>query len=256
MNPGNLLLRRLSGVLGARHLSALSAARAAAVGSQFPPAYAIDPLSVQNAASAGKSIASTSSSFGNAKANHQESVVSYPFFANEYFSSSAGIYESSGTFELSAESRKLLQNPINSSDIDITPDGLIYLSVSKYKQILNAAFGPGSWALVPRGPVGIIGRVLTREYALVINGKFVSQARGEQMFFNNEGIPTAVEGARSSALSRCCKDLGIAVELWDRAFITSFKKENCSLVAVMQNNARKMLWRRKDRKFEFPIREI
>jgi hypothetical protein len=44
--------------------------------------------------------------------------------------------------------------------------------------------------------------------------RFVSQARGEQDFFDNSGLPTASEGCKSNALMRCCKDLGIASELW------------------------------------------
>lgn len=42
----------------------------------------------------------------------------------------------------------------------------------------------------------------------------VGVARGEQEYFDPEGIPTATEGAKSNALMRCCKDLGIASELW------------------------------------------
>jgi hypothetical protein len=36
-------------------------------------------------------------------------------------------------------------------------------------------------------------------------------------------MPSAVEGCKSNALMRCCKDLGIASELWDPHFIRSFR---------------------------------
>ena len=42
----------------------------------------------------------------------------------------------------------------------------------------------------------------------------VAVARGEQEYFDPSGISTAQEGAKSNALMRCCKDLGIASELW------------------------------------------
>ena len=42
----------------------------------------------------------------------------------------------------------------------------------------------------------------------------VSIARGEQEYFDPSGIPTATESCKSNALMRCCKDLGIASELW------------------------------------------
>ena len=44
--------------------------------------------------------------------------------------------------------------------------------------------------------------------------RLVSVARGEQTFFDPAGLPTATEGCKSNALMRCCKDLGIASELW------------------------------------------
>lgn len=44
--------------------------------------------------------------------------------------------------------------------------------------------------------------------------RLVSVARGEQLFFDPAGLPTATEGCKSNALMRCCKDLGIASELW------------------------------------------
>lgn len=44
--------------------------------------------------------------------------------------------------------------------------------------------------------------------------RLVSVARGEQQFFDPSGLPTAAEACKSNALMRCCKDLGIAGELW------------------------------------------
>ena len=39
-------------------------------------------------------------------------------------------------------------------------------------------------------------------------------ARGEQEYFDPSGIATATEASKSNALMRCCKDLGVASELW------------------------------------------
>ena len=44
--------------------------------------------------------------------------------------------------------------------------------------------------------------------------RLVGIARGEQEYFDPSGIPTATEACKSNALMRCCKDLGIASELW------------------------------------------
>jgi hypothetical protein len=72
----------------------------------------------------------------------------------------------------------------------------------------------------------------------------VAVARGEQEYFDPSGIPTATEAAKSNALMRCCKDLGVASELWyaatsnviavsfkffvrDPRYIREFKAKHC-----------------------------
>ncbi len=151
----------------------------------------------------------------------------------------------------------ILTAPLNPTDIEITPDGKIYLPEIKYRRILIRAFGPGGWALIPRGTHSINSRNISREYALFCQGRFVGQARGVQDYFGEDGLPMASEGAKSNALMRCCKDLGIASELWDPSFMRSFKDEFCTQVWVTQgsNPAKKKLWRRKDRKFDYPYQE-
>lgn len=59
--------------------------------------------------------------------------------------------------------------------------------------------------------------LVSREYALYCQGKFVAQSLGEHTFYgdNNMHYGKACESAKSNALMRCCKDLGIASELWD-----------------------------------------
>jgi hypothetical protein len=55
---------------------------------------------------------------------------------------------------------------------------------------------------------------------------------------------------------RCCKDLGIASELWDPVFIREFKKEwGVQVWGVTNSGQKKALWRRKDRMLEYPYKE-
>ncbi|KAG5463802.1 MAG: mitochondrial genome maintenance MGM101 [Olpidium bornovanus] len=50
---------------------------------------------------------------------------------------------------------------------------------------------------------------------MFVFGRLVSEARGYQEFFHKgKTADVAVEGIKSNALMRCCKDLGIASELW------------------------------------------
>lgn len=91
-----------------------------------------------------------------------------------------------------------------------------------------------------------------------ISARLVSVARGEQDYFNPDGIPTAAEGCKSNALLRCCKDLGVASELWDPVFIRQFKKEHVREVWVEHVNTKqkKKIWLRKDAQVGYPFKEV
>lgn len=166
-----------------------------------------------------------------------------------------------GTEPFSDKAQNILSEEIPINDIEITPDGLLYLPEIKYRRILSKAFGAGAWGLAPRSETLVqksgLGGLLTREYALVVNGRLVSIARGEQTFFQEKGIPTAVEGCKSNALMRCCKDLGIASELWDPRFIKTFKKKYCEDVFVeyIPTKKKKKIWKRKDEDVEYPFKK-
>lgn len=73
----------------------------------------------------------------------------------------------------SSQATEALLTPINADDIEIKPDGIIYLPEIKYRRILNKAFGPGGWGLAPRGETLVTPQAVTREYALVVLGRLV-----------------------------------------------------------------------------------
>ncbi|KAG9500233.1 hypothetical protein J7337_008706 [Fusarium musae] len=116
-----------------------------------------------------------------------------------------------GVKAVTPEQNEILARPVDADDVEVKPDGIIYLPEVKYRRRLNEAFGPMAWGMVHRGDVVIGNQIVTREYALIVNGR-------------PESIPAAIEGAKSNALMRCCKDLGIASELWDPVYIRWFKK--------------------------------
>lgn len=155
------------------------------------------------------------------------------------------------------EAADVLLAPIPSDDIEVKPDGIVYLPEIKYRRILNKAFGPGAWGLAPRGETIVTGKSVTREYALLAHGRLVSVARGEQDYFSPEGIPTATEGCKSNALMRCCKDLGVASELWDPRYIRKFMKTNAKQVWAenVLTKKKKQLWMRKDDELRYPYKE-
>lgn len=88
--------------------------------------------------------------------------------------------------------------------------------------------------------------------------RFIAQARGECQYFSEETIPTAGEGCKSNALLRCCKDLGIASELWDPRFIRAFKKAHCHEIWVehVVTKKRRQIWTRKDSEPAYPYQAV
>ncbi|GKT65745.1 hypothetical protein ColTof4_03490 [Colletotrichum tofieldiae] len=165
-------------------------------------------------------------------------------------------YYGLGTQRFSKEVVDILLQPVNTADVEVKPDGIIYLPEIKYRRILNAAFGPGGWGLVPKGEVVVGDKIVTREYALIAEGRFISQAQGENTYFSLENLPSAVEGCKSNALMRCCKDLGIASDLWDPVFIRQFKKQHADEVWVehVVTKKKKMVWTRKDVPVGYPFK--
>ncbi|KAJ5963677.1 uncharacterized protein N7479_003553 [Penicillium vulpinum] len=155
------------------------------------------------------------------------------------------------------ECAEILLAEVEPDEVEIKPDGILYLPEIKYRRILNRAFGPGGWGLVPRSESIVTPKTVTREYALVCNGRLVSVARGEQDYFSPDGIPTATEGCRSNALVRCCKDLGIASELWDPRWIRKYKTKYTREVFVehVVTKRKTKIWTRKDDPVGYPWKE-
>ncbi|KKF92555.1 Mitochondrial genome maintenance protein MGM101 [Ceratocystis platani] len=142
-------------------------------------------------------------------------------------------------------------------DVEMKPDGIIYMPEVRYRRILNEAFGPGGWGLVPRGDTVVGDKIVTREYALVVHGRFISQAQGENNFFSVDQIPRAVEGCKSNALMRCCKDLGIAWQLWDPQFIRRYQTTQAEQVWVehVVNKKKARIWIKKGDPVPYPYKK-
>lgn len=68
----------------------------------------------------------------------------------------------------------ILLSETDPDEVEIKPDGIVYLPEIKYRRILNKAFGPGAWGLVPRSESIVTPKTVTREYALVCNGRYVN----------------------------------------------------------------------------------
>jgi hypothetical protein len=129
-----------------------------------------------------------------------------------------------GTLELTKEQNDILFAPLKDNEIYIKPDGLIYLTWTKYASRLSRAFGT-SWTLVPQGMPKISdNNLIIWGFHLIVKGIYCGFSIGEQQYHDNKRMSygEACEGAKSNALTRLCKSLGIGLELWDKQFINEW----------------------------------
>lgn len=82
-------------------------------------------------------------------------------------------YHGLGSVAFSKEQGEILLAPVDSGDVEVKPDGILYLPEIKYRRILNKAFGPGGWGLAPRGESIVTQKLVTREYGMVVQGRYV-----------------------------------------------------------------------------------
>ena len=109
----------------------------------------------------------------------------------------------------------VLGGPVPEKEVEVKPNGIVYLPGVAYRRILTRAFGPGAWAILPRGPARKDGELVLYHGALYVLGRWVSEALGECETRHGMSYASSLEGARTDCLTRCCKDLGVATELWD-----------------------------------------
>ncbi|MEP7218139.1 MAG: hypothetical protein ABI876_04440, partial [Bacteroidota bacterium] len=165
-----------------------------------------------------------------------------PFSINPYIGIAAAAFTA-------AQSEQLLGR-IDDDQVELRPDGLVYLPEIRYRRILNRVFGPGAWAVMPRS-IDIGDNMLYYRGALFVNGRFVSEAIGEQQYAPNNdrmSYATAAESAKSNCLVRCCKDIGIASELWDPSFTRQWLATYALEVWCQSRQdpqKRKKFWRKK-----------
>ncbi|QGH73378.1 MAG: genome maintenance MGM101-like protein [Podoviridae sp. cty5g4] len=163
-------------------------------------------------------------------------------------------YEGISVLPVTDKQAEILIKPVEISEIEIKPTGEIYICHIQYRRRLNAAFGIGQWALKPIGGFiktqknhfGKIQQTVCREYALYIAGKFAASAIGEATYIEENMQMTwsdACEATKSNAIMRCCKDIGIGLEMWDKKFSEQFKKVYC--VCVFRKGSTKPHWRLK-----------
>jgi hypothetical protein len=134
-------------------------------------------------------------------------------------------FEGAAASPFSPEAAAVLAASVPEGEVEVKPNGIVYLPGVAYRRILTRAFGAGAWALLPRGPARTMGDLVVYHGALVVLGRFVSEAVGECETRQGMSYASSLEGARTDCLTRCCKDLGVATELWDPAWRDGWLKK-------------------------------
>jgi len=158
-----------------------------------------------------------------------------------------------GTLVLDEKQREVLRAPVDPAMVEIRPDGLIYLPWVEYHRRLDTAFG-AAWSMVPNGMPKFdrTSNQIMWGFYLIVRGTLVDFAIGGQQYMPDNDTMSysdAIEGAKSNALMRVCKRLGIGLELWTPSFVQDWKRSHGE---TYQDARGKTRWRKKRGSFSAP----
>ena len=143
-----------------------------------------------------------------------------------------------GHVAFTKEEKAIITRDVDQNKVLILPTGAPYLPHYDYTRWLNEAFGPTGWqnALLGKPDYNKDENTVYGQYCLFIRGVAVASAIGQQEYFHSnprQSFGDAIEAAAGSGLRRCCKRLGIGLELWDKRWAARFRREHCVQVPVI-----------------------
>jgi Mitochondrial genome maintenance MGM101 len=142
-------------------------------------------------------------------------------------------------------------------DMDIRPDGLVFVGHMWYRRVLTEIFGHGRWALMPKPGSPMQTHEtgdkveIQQTWILHINGCYVAQAMGTGHYWRNnpgQDVSDAIEASASNALMRCAAkySLGIGTNPWNRRQASEWRKRYAKRVIVSTPKGNAIQWRRID----------
>lgn len=164
---------------------------------------------------------------------------------SEFQNQIEALIPTAGTIQLTNKQKEILYAPVKDEDVCIRPDGLVYLPWMEYVGRLRDAFGM-SWAIIPKGNPVKQGDLILWGFWLVVDGHLAGFSVGEQLYQPTNATMTygdVLEGAKSNALMRLCKGVGISLELWKPSFVKAWKDKFAEEYFDEKKN--KKLWRKK-----------
>ena len=170
---------------------------------------------------------------------------------------------------LSEDVLTLLRTPPPPADIRIKRDGTLYVLSSFYPDLLNRTFGVGGWSIIPISEPTFLqtqdgSKILSREFGLYFLGSFMIMGIAEGPLYQNVGFKTGVsyafEFAKREALTICCRELGMAKNLYEDGFVSKWRDENADTVTCehLTTKVTKQMWIRKgsDTIFTYPWQRV
>lgn len=164
------------------------------------------------------------------------------------FPSINSVFSCSTSIVLTQDQEEILYKDVDDEYVEIRPDGLVYLPWMEYVTRLRKAFGM-SWSAVPDGKPKREGNYIYWPFYLIVKGVVCGYAIGEQEYRETNRMMTwgdACEGAKSNALMRLCKGIGIGLELWKPSFVKAWKEKYAeTYMSKDWQGKNKLLWRKK-----------
>lgn len=170
---------------------------------------------------------------------------------------------------LSEDVLTLLRTPPLPADIRIKRDGSLYVLSSFYPDLLNRTFGVGGWNIIPISEPTFIqnqdgSKIVTREFGLYFLGRFMVMGVADGPLYHNvgykSGLSYAFEFAKREALAFCCKELGMAKNIYEEEFVKKWRDENADTVTCehLTTKLTKQMWIKKgsDTPFTYPWQRV
>jgi len=151
--------------------------------------------------------------------------------------------KSFGNIETTPAQQAILFAPVGDEEVEIRPDGLIYLPWTGYLRRLREVFGT-SWGLLPQGKPAMRDGFVMWGFFLCVKGKMASYAVGECEQTSRMTYGDCLEGAKSNAIMRCCKNVGISLELWEPSFIRRWVEKYAVQDVPDPKHQGRFLWRK------------
>lgn len=155
------------------------------------------------------------------------------------------------TAAISGSQQNILNADPTDDELAILPTGELYMPHLHVRRRLNKAFGTGCYVVREVSPVSRQGDQVIQTWAIDIDGLGErARATGGAEYRERNKRTTwddAIESAKSIAISRCGKAMGIGLILTDKRFCRAWRAIHCGIAKVTDfRNRESYQWRRID----------